>query len=254
MSDHDAFINGHLLRSQRETRGWTMTDMAMRSCLSIKQIRQLEEGGSESFYSDAVKLTAAKKVASLLGLSVEQAVGQPERSVSLSAETPPMQSITPTRDVDSEAEAQARDVPAKHVISPIGLSQAEPSQAKLEHAESMPTDVQLTSDSNQSAKASQMSLWVMAVLFAVALLVAAWMNPSAEPVVTEAAPPLQTLPADMSEPASSAAGVASDAAASSSAAVASQARVTGAQVAASSAAAASSPTMRAPEAAETASR
>ena len=238
MSDHDTSIDGSLLRLQRETRGWTMTDMAVRSCLSIKQIRQLEEGGSESFYSDAVKLTAAKKVASLLGLSVEQVLGQPARSVPLSSDTSP-QPLNLADDTHSEAEARATVTPAEHV-----LAHPEP-----ELTDAAQAAAQASSDLDNAPQSTHTSLWVMAALFAAALLVAAWMNPSAEPVVPEAEPPLQTLPTEASEPASSVADAASDAV--STTPVASQSRVTGAQAASSATA---SPAIRASDAAETASR
>nr|WP_315227229.1 helix-turn-helix transcriptional regulator [uncultured Limnohabitans sp.] len=238
MSDHDTSIDGSLLRLQRETRGWTMTDMAVRSCLSIKQIRQLEEGGSESFYSDAVKLTAAKKVASLLGLSVEQVLGQPARSLPLSSDTSP-QPLNLADDTPSEAEARATVTPAEHV-----LAHPEP-----ELTDAAQAAAQASSDLDNAPQSTHTSLWVMAALFAAALLVAAWMNPSAEPVVPEAEPPLQTLPTEASEPASSVADAASDAV--STTPVASQTRVTGAQAASSATA---SPAIRASDAAETASR
>jgi transcriptional regulator with XRE-family HTH domain len=237
MTEHDTSIDGSLLRLQRETRGWTMTDMAMRSCLSIKQIRQLEEGGSESFYSEAVKLTAAKKVASLLGLSTEQVLSQSARPLSSNSDVP----LNRMDEAQSEAQAHARVLPAAH----------EPLHAERELADSEQNAAQPAASLDSHPKSTQTSVWVMAALFAIALLVAAWMNPSAEPAATDAEPPLQTLPTDASEPASSVADAASDAVVSSSAAVVSQARVSGVQAASS---AASSPVLRASEAVEAASR
>jgi transcriptional regulator with XRE-family HTH domain len=72
MSQEDIFINGELLRLRREARGWVLSDLATRACMSVKQIRQLEEGGMSSFYSAAVKMTSAKKVGALLGLSASE--------------------------------------------------------------------------------------------------------------------------------------------------------------------------------------
>ena len=184
MSDHHASIDGRLLRLHRETRGWTMTDMAMRSCLSIKQIRQLEEGGTDSFYSDSVKLTAAKKVGAVLGLSAAQVLGQPNQPLPVSAEAP-LQSSPPV----DQSHSPAASTQAQAVAQPL-------------------------SDSGDTPKSTSTSVWVMGALFATALLVAAWMNPSAEPVVPDAEPPLQTLPLPLEAPesASSMAGVASEAA------------------------------------------
>jgi transcriptional regulator with XRE-family HTH domain len=69
-------IDGSVVRLRREAQGWAINDLAARACLSVKQIRQIEEGGLSAFYSENVKLTAAKKVASLLELSEAQLFGQ----------------------------------------------------------------------------------------------------------------------------------------------------------------------------------
>lgn len=69
-------IDGSVVRLRREAQGWAINDIAARACLSVKQIRQIEEGGLSSFYSESVKLTAAKKVAALLQLSEAQLFGQ----------------------------------------------------------------------------------------------------------------------------------------------------------------------------------
>jgi transcriptional regulator with XRE-family HTH domain len=237
MSDHDMSIDGSLLRLQRESRGWTMTDMAVRSCLSVKQIRQLEEGGSESFYSEAVKLTAAKKVASLLGLSTEQVLGQPQPLLPSSPDAllEPSTGVDDLQSVHSDAETHLQDISSSsaEAVAPVEVAPFEPEQPALTPA----------------PKSTHMSLWVMAALFAAALLVAAWLNPSAESVATDAEPPVQALPTDISESASAVVGVASDAV--NSASVASQTRVTGVQAASS---AASSSSVRASDAAEAASR
>jgi len=200
MPDKDMSIDGDLLRKQREIRGWTVNDIAMRACLSVKQIRQLEEGGSESFYSPAVKLTAAKKVASLLGISI----------------------------------APVQDEPQTDTLTPIEAAPPETMQDTL----------------TQAPASTQVSVWVLAALFGSALLIAAWFNPSSEPVAPEAAPPLQILSSDVSETASSVAGVASDAASSASAE--SDLRVVVADEAASTAS--SSPPVRASNSAEAASK
>jgi transcriptional regulator with XRE-family HTH domain len=68
-------IDGSVVRLRREAQGWAINDLAARACLSVKQIRQIEEGGLSAFYSETVKLTAAKKVASLLELSEAQLFG-----------------------------------------------------------------------------------------------------------------------------------------------------------------------------------
>jgi transcriptional regulator with XRE-family HTH domain len=188
MTDKDTFIDGGLLRKQRETRGWTINDMAMRACLSVKQIRQLEEGGSESFYSAAVKLTAAKKVAALLGVSMAPALDQSQFSSS-------------THGLSSGA---AVDIQQRSSADPVSQIQSEPAESQQDTLK-------------PAGKSQHVSWWVMGTLFAAALLLAAWLNPSEEPAVIEAAPPLQILSSEMSETASSAAGGVQDVASSASA-------------------------------------
>ena len=69
-------IDGQSVRLKRESLGWAISDMATLACLSTKQIKQIEEGGMTAFYSENVKLTAARKVAGLLGLTESQLFGQ----------------------------------------------------------------------------------------------------------------------------------------------------------------------------------
>ena len=69
-------IDGAAVRLKRESQGWVLNDLATRACLSVKQIRQIEEGGMSAFYSESVKLTAARKVASLLDMTEAQLFGQ----------------------------------------------------------------------------------------------------------------------------------------------------------------------------------
>jgi transcriptional regulator with XRE-family HTH domain len=223
MSDKDITFDGDLLRKQREIRGWTVNDIAARACLSVKQIRQLEEGGSESFYSSAVRLTAAKKVASLLGVSITPVQDQPQ----------------PT--------ALVTDLHSGDAVDPkvASLAQAE---FKIEAAPTETTQDTLA----QAPKSTQVSVWVLAALFGSALLIAAWLNPSAEPLAPEAAPPLQILSSDVSETASAVAAVVSQAASSASAEPDLPVVVGDAPMA--SASASSSPSVRASNAAEAASK
>ena len=69
-------IDGQSVRLKRETLGLAVTDLATLACLSTKQIKQIEEGGTSAFYSESVKLTAARKIAALLKMSEDQLFGQ----------------------------------------------------------------------------------------------------------------------------------------------------------------------------------
>ena len=57
----------------REKLGLSVKELASQACLSARQIEQIENGEMSSFYGAKIKLTAAKKVAKILGLSEEEA-------------------------------------------------------------------------------------------------------------------------------------------------------------------------------------
>ncbi len=57
----------------RESLGLSTKDLSGMACLSVRHIEQIENGESSSFYGAQVKFTAAKKVASLLKLTPEEA-------------------------------------------------------------------------------------------------------------------------------------------------------------------------------------
>ena len=57
----------------RESLGLSTKELSGMACLSVRQIEQIENGESSSFYGDQVKFTAAKKVAGLLKLTPEEA-------------------------------------------------------------------------------------------------------------------------------------------------------------------------------------
>lgn len=191
MTQDQLLINGDLLRLRREASGWALNDMATRACMSTKQIRQLEEGGMSSFYSEAVKVTAAKKVGALLGLSADEVFAQEVIASADLAIAAAEVSI-----VESGSAHQAGSV------SELPVQSSEPSILVVEDTK------------------SKTSLWIIAGLFAAALAVAAYLQPQDESVV-EPAPPLQTMPTDATDAASAAS--ASDAPASAVDVVASSA-------------------------------
>jgi hypothetical protein len=94
-------IDGQSVRLKRESFGWAISDMATMACLSSKQIKQIEEGGLAAFYSEGVKLTAAKKVAALLQMTEAELFGQV---------APPVL-VKPVDDVVASAESQEDGVP-----------------------------------------------------------------------------------------------------------------------------------------------
>ena len=62
-------ILGENFRKAREQQGISIADLAGMAILSENQIEQIENGSNKSFYSEAIKLQSAKKVAKILGLT-----------------------------------------------------------------------------------------------------------------------------------------------------------------------------------------
>ena len=180
MSQENCSINGDLLRLRREACGWVLNDMATRACMSVKQIRQLEEGGTSAFYSPNVKMTAAKKVGALLGLSAQQVLLQPDMP-------------------ELDAHGQHEDILA--VESNIAPHVGSPGQVSIHVDASAETETATPSASGVATTKSKTSLWVISGLFLAALGVAAYMQPEDEQPA-EPAPPLQVVPSDSVDAAS----------------------------------------------------
>lgn len=218
MSQEDIFINGELLRLRREARGWVLNDMATRACMSVKQIRQIEEGGMSSFYSTAVKVTAAKKVGALLGLSAEEVFAQTVEPMVASQDNAMDALLAETVDVPKSLV----DHPNAEPLMAEPGKDAEPSEAASESVSKAP-QVEESIKSSVAAQPqeaasveetpkSKTSLWLIAALLAIAWAGASYWQPQDEPV-TEPIPPLQVLPAeDSASSASAAEGAASVAA------------------------------------------
>jgi transcriptional regulator with XRE-family HTH domain len=242
MSDTPQTINGELLRLKRESMGWLVGDLATRACMSVKQIRQLEEGGSSSFYSESVKLTSAKKVGGILGLTPDEVFGVVSQNPVNPSDEDPFQTLdAPATDpvagieVSSQAEQTSSASNPTHVVdaTPIQAESLAPFKPSNDVAD---TPVQSVASAAPEQK-NKTPLGAIAALFVAALAVAAWMRPEAEPVAVEPPPPLQTLPAETPDGAASAASAEAASSAASGASVAAPA-VTPAQPQASAAPAA----------------
>ncbi len=82
-------FSGERLRELRESKDLELVDLAKRLALSPAQLRQLENNQNSLFYSDAIRLSAARKVSEFLGepLRLEPIAELPEAE---SAEATPM--------------------------------------------------------------------------------------------------------------------------------------------------------------------
>ena len=187
-------IDGSVVRLRREAQGWAINDLAARACLSVKQIRQIEEGGLSSFYSENVKLTAAKKVASLLELSEAQLFGQvplyePAASEESHSHTEPF--LTGSVDVAVPASVESMGVhlsrseplhflaqPPEHesaVVSPDQDTSA-PKEADKGLASGLPNHVPSEATAENPGTSGNYFLKIL-VLFLVAIAVAALLRP-----------------------------------------------------------------------------
>ncbi len=91
--------DGVTLKSLRQSAGIGLSVLARKASLSVDQLRQLEDGGSSLFYTEAIKLRAGERVLSILGFRFtepqvqvqEQALGNPvQRIVPLQPPKPPL--------------------------------------------------------------------------------------------------------------------------------------------------------------------
>jgi transcriptional regulator with XRE-family HTH domain len=216
-------IDGSAVRLCREAQGWAINDLAARACLSVKQVRQIEEGGLSSFYSESVKLTAARKIAALLQLSEAQLFGQTpsappileEDSLLFSAQTFPTSLVT-SMDTSAPAPVKAQaESSGVHLIRSEALhvlaqppeidwtTHSPPVEAADQHEE----PEQLTAASTAKAASHSAKQEIapsgnyflkILVLFLVAIAVAALMRP--KPVEPTFAPPESSAGQSMTPP------------------------------------------------------
>ncbi len=135
--------------------------------MSTKQILQLEEGGTSSFYSVQVKLTAARRLADVLGVNQDQLFIQPHVVEQAEPEVPRVSPVSVG--MVSQAEADAL----------VGMSmENEPVTADFppasEPLETSPPSV----TSSAQPTSSKLSVWFIVALFGLALGVAALMRPA----------------------------------------------------------------------------
>ena len=214
-------IDGQAVRLQRETLGWATTDLATLACLSTKQIKQIEEGGISAFYSENVKLTAARKVAALLQMTEAQLFGQVaapvlenpvpfEEELSQSvAETTPFTYSVPSKEavVESHHASLSRsealhflaqppeDIDAPHEPVAVELP-AEPMPVASDGAQATETQTaEQTSAPAEQETGSSNYMFKIFALFLVALAVAALLRPKAVEEKTEAANQESAVPA-----------------------------------------------------------
>jgi len=106
-------IHQEAFTKARTALGLSVADLAGKSCLSVRQIEQLENGEQSSFYGARVKFTAAKKVASILGLKDDQAF-----------DCEPPIAVVEKAQSKSTSEPQTSDVIVKKISAPVRAEQS----------------------------------------------------------------------------------------------------------------------------------
>jgi len=111
----------------RESLGMSTEGLALNACLSKKQIEQIENGELSAFYSAALKLRSAQKVATILGLEEAD-------YLEVEIEVPPV----PAAAVLSEPEPTPTLAP-----TPAPALEIEKSPAPILKSKPVPTDLQI---------------------------------------------------------------------------------------------------------------
>jgi hypothetical protein len=111
------------IKAQRETQGLTLQALAALSCLSVRQVQQIEEGGLSAFYNEDIKRKATEKVMGVLGLDdqpchdphVDPLPTEPEPLMAgvIRAEAHHPLAVPPDLPQSAETEASADDEPTQ---------------------------------------------------------------------------------------------------------------------------------------------
>ena len=96
-------INGRAFNEARERLGISLKELAKRSCFSVRQVEQIENGKSDAFYSLAIKVNAAKKIAQLLELSETEVFEFKVDPAATEAEITPLDANSNTEATDTGA-------------------------------------------------------------------------------------------------------------------------------------------------------
>ena len=77
-------------------------DLSQMACLSVRQIEQIENGEQGAFYSPKIKITAAKKVAGILGLAEQDAfdIDSVDDSTNSKKQSSETEKFIPKKDID----------------------------------------------------------------------------------------------------------------------------------------------------------
>ena len=145
-------IRKEVFTKARESLGFSTKDLSGMACLSVRQIEQIENGETSSFYGDQVKFTAAKKVAGLLKLT-------PEEAFDFSGIAQPVKAGDVEEKLQGETKASAVEKKAKtekvkqKEVSPVSAEEVAEPKPKPEQVDTSKFS-QKAIDYSQKSKAS----------------------------------------------------------------------------------------------------
>jgi cytoskeleton protein RodZ len=142
-------IDGTLIKTLRERKGLSQQDLAAWACLSVKQVKQIEEGGTSSFYNDDIKRKATLRLAVLLDAEHQQSPTTAAVSEAPVALTVRAEALHPLANPPHEA-----DMPT--VSTSANEAPAQPALPQSVHEDE-------TSESGPQ-RGSQVMLWVSVVV------------------------------------------------------------------------------------------
>jgi len=149
-------IRKEAFKKARESAGLSTQELAVKACLSNRQIEQLENGEIASFYGAQIKYTAAKKVAALLKLAEQDAFDfgsqRPVVVVALPVEeTPPVENKKTEANKPEQIKAEKL-----HAVSP-------PSQSKPDAVLELQDVIVEKGVVKQSASSSSQKKWFLSL-------------------------------------------------------------------------------------------
>ena len=114
-------IQGKLFKAVREKKQIKPEDLAHKACLSKKHIIELEEGGISSFYSEAHKITVARKIAKLLGIDESRVLIHPDgdamAQTSLALDMEDMSLVNDSSSSDALTGSGAKTLPIEEKVN-----------------------------------------------------------------------------------------------------------------------------------------
>ena len=185
----------------RKSAGLSTQDLALKACLSNRQIEQIENGETSSFYGAQIKYTAAKKVAALLNLSEKDAFDFGRQAIVIekptTEEETPLVEAKKTKAVEV-SKAEINKTTTVKVDKPA--AESNPNQPKLDLALELQDVVVEKSAAKETTSSSSQRKWLL-ILSAIAAVVFSVVNlrplffPEAPKAEVAESPPLPVDPA-----------------------------------------------------------